>query len=75
MTFHEALVQTLVTTRRKAGLSQAEVARRINEYQSWMARLEGGQRGLKVDELIRLGTAIGFDPPTMLRQAMAQSEE
>jgi transcriptional regulator with XRE-family HTH domain len=66
----QALVGLLIAERKKAGMTQTKLAEEINKHQSWVARLEGGQRGIKVDELVKLGTVIGFDPALMLRIAM-----
>jgi transcriptional regulator with XRE-family HTH domain len=68
------LAELLIAARKKAGLSQSEVARRINEYQSWMARLESGRRPIKVDELVKLGAVVGFDPVILLRRAMRSTQ-
>jgi ribosome-binding protein aMBF1 (putative translation factor) len=67
---HEALVGLLIAARKSAGMTQTRLAQEINHHQSWVARLEGGQRRIKVDELVKLGTVIGFDPALMLRIAM-----
>lgn len=65
---HRALIRIIKAKRKAASLSQAEVARRMHEYQSWMARLELGQRRIDVVEFIALGKAIGFDPVEVLKQ-------
>jgi transcriptional regulator with XRE-family HTH domain len=52
----------LVTKRKKAGLTQAEVAKKLRRYQSFVATIEGGQRKIDVVELLAFAVAIGFDP-------------
>src|SRR3984893_7788776 len=41
---HEALRALIVEKRKKAGLTQAQVAKRLRRYQSFVATVEGGQR-------------------------------
>ena len=63
---HAALVAFIVQRREAAGLTQSELARRLGQYQSFVARLESGQRRVDVVELIDLAQAIGFDPADAL---------
>ena len=43
-------------------MTQAELAARLGEYQSFVARLESGQRRVDVVEFIELAETLGFDP-------------
>lgn len=43
-------------------MTQADLAARLGEYQSFVARLESGQRRVDVVEFLELADAIGFDP-------------
>lgn len=43
-------------------MTQADLADRLGEYQSFIARLESGQRRVDVVEFIRLAEILGFDP-------------
>lgn len=63
---HKALVDLLIERRKRAGLTQADVARKLREHQSFVARVEGGERRLDVVELLEFGEAIGFDPCEVL---------
>ncbi len=65
---HEALRALIVAERKRAGLTQADVARRLGRYQSFIATLESGQRRIDVVEFIELAEAIGFDPGKALRR-------
>jgi ribosome-binding protein aMBF1 (putative translation factor) len=55
-------VHLLIAKRAAAGLTQAELAARIGEYQSFVAGLESGQRRDDVVEFIDLAEKLGFDP-------------
>jgi transcriptional regulator with XRE-family HTH domain len=65
---HEALRAFLVTKRKEAGLTQAEVAAKLRRYQSFVATVEAGQRRIDVVELLDLADAIGFDAGEALRK-------
>ncbi len=43
-------------------MTQAQLAERLGEYQSFVARLESGQRRVDVVEFVELGRILGFDP-------------
>lgn len=58
---HKALIALLVEKREAAGLTQAELAEKLGEYQSFVARLESGQRRVDVVEFLELAEVLGFD--------------
>jgi transcriptional regulator with XRE-family HTH domain len=58
---HRALIDLLIAKREAAGLTQAELANRLGEYQSFVARLESGQRRVDVVEFIEIAKVLGFD--------------
>lgn len=64
---HKALIAFLVAQREAAGLTQTELASILGEYQSFVARLESGQRRLDVVEFLDLASILRFDPATALR--------
>ncbi|UTW51905.1 helix-turn-helix transcriptional regulator [bacterium SCSIO 12827] len=59
---HSALIEFLIAKRKKAGLTQADVAARLKRYQSFVPTVEQGQRRIDVVDLIEFAEAIGFDP-------------
>lgn len=65
---HEALRQLLIEKRKRAGLTQAAVARRLGRYQSFVATVESGQRRIDVVEFLEFAEAIGFDPGAAIRR-------
>jgi len=59
--FQERIGGTLAAARKKAGLTQEEVAERADTTQSAIARLEGGNGGLpSVALLDRIARAVGL---------------
>jgi transcriptional regulator with XRE-family HTH domain len=59
---HQALVAFIKKKREDANLTQAQVARRIGRYQSFVATFESGQKRIDAVELVEIAAAIGFDP-------------
>jgi transcriptional regulator with XRE-family HTH domain len=64
---HKLLVSSLVDERRRAGLRQVDLAKQLKQSQSWIARLESGDRRIDVIEFLELAKAIGFDPVRLVR--------
>jgi transcriptional regulator with XRE-family HTH domain len=54
--------------RRRRGLTQTEVAKRLAKPQSFVAKYECGERRLSVIEFIDVTLALGADPASILRQ-------
>jgi transcriptional regulator with XRE-family HTH domain len=73
-TRHEALIELIIRKRQEAGLTQVELAERMKVYQSFVARLESGQRRVDVVELIKLGEALEFDA-SLAVQALMELED
>lgn len=48
-------------------MSQQELASQIGQYQSFVARLESGQRRIDVVELVELARVLAFDPAQAIR--------
>lgn len=60
----------LIEAREKAGLTQAEVARRLKRPQSFVAKYEGNERRIDVVEFIQIARALGVDPRDLLAAVM-----
>jgi transcriptional regulator with XRE-family HTH domain len=65
---HKLLVDLIISKREAAGLTQAQLAEKLGEYQSFVARLESGQRRIDVVEFLDLASELGFDPAKVIRQ-------
>ena len=64
---HAALCRLLLAAPRKAGLTQQDVAKRLKRPQSFVAKVEGGERRLDVLEFIDFTRAIEADMSKVLR--------
>lgn len=58
---YERLRQLLIERRQQAGLTQAQLAKRLSKPQSYISKYEKGERRLDVVELIEVAEAAGFD--------------
>ena len=59
---HSKVVATLVAARKRAGLTQAEVAQRIGKDQTFISLIERSQRRVDVLEFYALACAMNADP-------------
>jgi transcriptional regulator with XRE-family HTH domain len=64
----KALVRLIAEKRRRAGLAQADVARKLKQHQSFVAGVESGQRRIDVVEFLEIAEAIGFDAAAAVRK-------
>jgi transcriptional regulator with XRE-family HTH domain len=58
----------LVAARTSAGLKQIDVARRLGLPQSYVSKVEQGERRLDVIEFLEFSRAIDADPVGLLRK-------
>ncbi|MEO5623463.1 MAG: helix-turn-helix transcriptional regulator [Dokdonella sp.] len=57
----------LVRAREQAGLTQVEVAERLNRVQSFVSKYELGERRLDVVDFIAVCDCLDVDPAELLR--------
>ncbi len=62
----------LIEEREAAGLNQTELAKALGRYQSFVARVESGERRIDVVEFLDLAKAIGFDPKKAITKLLAK---
>ena len=64
---HRALMDALRNGRHAAGMTQAELARRLGRPQSYVAKCEGGERRLDVVEFCAWVRELEVAPMTVLQ--------
>ncbi len=65
------LIELLIQKRVAAGITQIELAKGLGEYQSFVARLESGQRRVDVIEFLKLANILNFDAAKAIREIEA----
>lgn len=71
---HEALREALIAARKKAGLTQAQLAGRLKCHQSFVARVESGEFRIDVVELVVLARALEADAADLLAVTEAATD-
>ncbi len=69
---YQRLCELLIEARRKAGLTQVEVAERLGKPQSFVAKYEGGERRLDVVEFVAVARALELDPKALIDRLMRE---
>lgn len=69
---YKKLRDLLVEARRSAGLTQADLASRLQRPQSFVSKYERGERRLDVVEFGEVANALGFDPLRFLRRLYSE---
>ena len=76
---HQALMEALAALRREQGLTQQQLAARLRRPQSFVAKIEGGERRLEVVEAVEVALALGVAPDRLtdpiLRSLKAELQE
>ena len=56
-----------------AGLTQRELASRLNRHPSWISRVETARRSLLVHDLPQIAAALGVDEMDLLSRALRRA--
>lgn len=67
---YAAFTDLLKEERRKAGLTQAMLAKKLRRPQSYVSKYERGDRRLDVIEFLEIARAIKFDPNEILSKLL-----
>lgn len=65
---HQEFIQFLVSARKAAGVTQVELAARLDRHQSFVSKVERGERRVDVVEFCQIAEALGHDAATMLKE-------
>jgi len=69
----QAVAAVIAQARKKAGLTQRELAARVQRPHSVIGMIESDQRQVNVPEFMDLAEAVGEDPIKLFAQAYRQS--
>ena len=64
---YASLTALLIETRQAAGLTQTELATRLGKPQSFVSKIETGERRIDVIEFCVVARALGVEPADLLR--------
>ena len=56
------LVAVLITARKGQGMTQQQLADALKKPQSWIAKIEGGERRVDLVEFTDIAKAMGLEP-------------
>ena len=59
---HKIVGNALATLRKRAGVTQQDLARRLDKPQSFISAYENGQRRIDLLEFMRIAEALRVDP-------------
>jgi transcriptional regulator with XRE-family HTH domain len=65
---YERFRDLLIDARKSAGMTQAEVASKLKQPQSYVSKYERGERRLDVIEFFEVAEVIGCDPLALLKK-------
>lgn len=65
---NQVVVQALRQARLDAGITQKQLAERVQRDQSWISLIEGSQRRVDVVEFIEIARALAVDPTALLAE-------
>jgi len=68
---HIRMMELLIAARNKAGLTQEQLAERLDKPQSFVSKYETGERRLDVIEFIWIARELDFDPARAVREIAA----
>jgi HTH-type transcriptional regulator/antitoxin HipB len=72
---HKRLVELIIQERKARAIRQQSLAKLLRQRdQSWVSRMENGQRRIDVIEFLNLADAIGFDPSKVLKEVRAVAD-
>lgn len=65
---HQEFIGFLAAARKAADVTQVELAARLGKPQSFVSKVERGERRLDVIEFCQVAEALGHDPSRLLRE-------
>lgn len=69
---HRALIATIVQARKAAGLTQRQLASKLKRSNSFVWKIEAGERRVDLLEFIELARCLGQDPLQMFARLLRE---
>lgn len=64
---YRALLARITQARKEAGITQADLAKQLGRPQSFISKIESGERRIDVVEFLQVAHLIGFDPCALIQ--------
>ena len=71
----ELFTELLINLRKKQNITQNELAERLSEPQSFVSKVENGERRLDFIELLEYLEALGKSPVEFIQQSLKRFQE
>lgn len=71
---YQALLRLLRDLREQAGVTQLDLGDRLGNTQTFISKIERGERRVDVVEFAEICDALGMDPATAFNQFLARRE-
>jgi transcriptional regulator with XRE-family HTH domain len=68
---HKRLMTFLAEQRKRAGLTQVQVAQALGRHQPFVANIESGERRVDAIELLDIAEIVGFDPHDLVDELLS----
>ena len=65
-----AIRQCLIAARKRQGVTQARLAYYLGKPQSWISKVETGQRRLDIGEFLRIARGIRIEPRDLIDEIL-----
>lgn len=72
---YERFLDKLRDARNTAGLTQSELAARLEKHQTWVSKVEMAQRELAVLDFLTWAKEVGADPLELLQELAREVQE
>ncbi|MBK1969201.1 helix-turn-helix transcriptional regulator [Brevundimonas diminuta] len=69
---HQEFIAFIASVRKAAEITQVELAERLGKPQSFVSKVERGERRLDVIEFCQIAEALGQDPGKLLQKFIDQ---
>lgn len=69
---YQLLLKLLISARKKAKITQQELAKKLGKNQSYISKYENSERRLDLVEVITITKAIGINPTEMLEDLLKE---
>jgi transcriptional regulator with XRE-family HTH domain len=73
-TNYQLLLSVLTATRKRVGVSQVELAKRLGNTQTFVSKCERGERRIDAVELVEFAEALGVLPQELLSEYLNRRE-